>query len=574
MPTGRLITRFAFIVLCTVAGTSCIVKHTGASSKWADSYKRVQAGTLNDFAEVLDYSTRNRITAMLHDFNARSKSNGIQVTVVTETAPQSLLNVDNVNRFAIAVRAEIEDTTPTNAVVLVLVVAPAMVNRSAYGISNGEAVAKLMSPADRSRIYRQMSAYLAGNDEDAAVLNGTLLLIAHLATQEHINPEEIEDFNLWRSAWKYWAILIVGLGTAFLISRFSRTPFGKRLTRTLYWWTCIGLWIYFLRALFVAPGGPAKNLNGLPSAIWSRIFTSDSSLNVLIGIIAIVTVIGVLPGFIVVGIWIICLSLGLGAAVAILRSIFGISPAGALILVIIAGAGIAILLKKRGVKLGGYFQKAVDALFGIFFDWWLTRIVRRRKEKRVMDEVRRKRERYEEATDKLRSDFPEVADFAAAVPVSRSSDDTWIERVIERFHDRDRQKTQEEKIKLAAQARRLYAEYRGAMDEYRGVLEAHDNIGRVKGTFKEKDEETTLRELERKKRRLILEKEIKDLEKEPPEPPPVDKRTPEQRKLEKLDRCREDLAQAKARCNGDPKCIEEAELIFEDRRINIMMENG
>lgn len=173
-----------------------------------------------------------------------------------------------------------------------------------------------------------------------------------------------------------------------------------------------------------------------------------------------------------------------------------------------------------------------------------------------MDDVRGKKAQYEYMIAKLKNEYPEMADI---VPSSPGTDDTWIERVVERFHDRGCQKNREDKIKLAAQARRFYAEYRAAIDEYRGVLESHDDLNRVKGgkTFAEKDEEEALRQLERKKRRLALEREIKDLEKEPETSPARDARSPEQRTAEELERWKRELDEAVARCNEDPVRIAE-----------------
>ena len=326
------------------------------------------------------------------------------------------------------------------------------------------------------------------------------------------------------------------------------------------------------------------DLKAIFDSLWNATIGSiaDPALRVLIYIVLGAVVIILIPGVFGAAIWLCIVLLGLTVFVEIIQvlvtaiiALARVSVTGAIVAAVLSAGLLCILFRLFQAYAWSYvwrfLRPVAEALYGIFLDWWLTPLLRRRKEKRIMDEVRGKRDRYEHAIAKLKTEYPEVADI---VPLSPNSEDTWIERVIERFHDRGRQKNREEKIKLAAQARQFYAEYRGAIDEYRGVLEAQDDLERVKtrATFKEKDEEAKLRELDRKKRRLALEKEIQELERVPERPAEPDKRSSEEIKLGKLADADRREADAVAACNGDQEQVSRVKRVFEDLRMRIMEE--
>jgi hypothetical protein len=362
------------------------------------------------------------------------------------------------------------------------------------------------------------------------------------------------------------------------------------LTRA-YYVLCTSLWlgyfaVVFLNAVHIIHVTDA-DVKGF-TRIWDGI--TDPVLKaivmVLLGVIALILI----PGFIVVGLWLLgmtlAVSLTLGVLSALVAGIIAlarISVTGAIVAATLSG-GLGYLLfrlvrKYAWPPLRRLIRPAVDVIYGIFFDWWLTPLLLRRKEYRRMDDLRKKREQSDEVIAKLQR--PEVVKTQLPAPstIAPSADDNFITRWVERFRLRGHQKTNEEKIKIIAQQKKAYAETRGAIDEYRGVLESLDELERVErgDTRIEKDEEAGIRGLDRKKRKLSLEREIRDLEKEPEEPQkiqpkPVDNRTPEQKKIAKLAKCREEKAEAIAACNGDQERMEEMERIFEDRRMRIMEE--
>jgi hypothetical protein len=186
-----------------------------------------------------------------------------------------------------------------------------------------------------------------------------------------------------------------------------------------------------------------------------------------------------------------------------LISLAHVSVGGAIVAGIAGSLPIAWLVRKYRSPLARICLRVLEPAYGMFFDWWLTPLLKRRKEKRIMDELRNKRSQCEAVVLRLRADYPE-----AVVDMELSTDsDTWLERMIERFHDRDRQKSIEERTKLIATARRYFS-------EYRAMLDAQDELslaGRDAG----------IRRLKRQKEELELQHDIADLQ----ELRPVDRET-------------------------------------------------
>lgn len=111
-----------------------------------------------------------------------------------------------------------------------------------------------------------------------------------------------------------------------------------------------------------------------------------------------------------------------------------------------------------------------------------------------MDELYRKRSQCEALVLKLQAQDPAaVADIQFT-----AGSDTWLERVIERFHDRDRQKSLAERTRLVAEASKYFS-------EYRAMLLAHHELSRA-------GRDATLRDLQRDKEELTLRNDIADLE--------------------------------------------------------------
>lgn len=121
----------------------------------------------------------------------------------------------------------------------------------------------------------------------------------------------------------------------------------------------------------------------------------------------------------------------------------------------------------------------------------------------MKDELEKKRTQCEAVVLRLREQYPEAVADLGGSPTS----DTWLERTIERFHDRDRQKSIAERTKLVGLAKQYFT-------EYRAMLDAHDELNLAA-------RDAGLRRLKRQKEELALQHDIADLQ----ELRPVDRET-------------------------------------------------
>lgn len=164
---------------------------------------------------------------------------------------------------------------------------------------------------------------------------------------------------------------------------------------------------------------------------------------------------------------------------------------------IIAGSIVCLALywffKAYAGAIKRRLRPILEPVYGTFFDWWLTPLMRRRKEQRQMDGLHRKRAECEALVLKLQAQDPAAV---ADIHFSAGSD-TWIERMIERFHDRDRQKSVAERTRLLEQATKHFTEYKAMLLAYHELTRA----GR----------DATIRELERDKQELTLREDIADI---------------------------------------------------------------
>lgn len=111
-----------------------------------------------------------------------------------------------------------------------------------------------------------------------------------------------------------------------------------------------------------------------------------------------------------------------------------------------------------------------------------------------MNELEKKRRQCELIVVKLQEQDPHA--LAGLGQITMNSD-TWLERVIERFHDRDRQKSISERTRLITLAKQYFSEYRAMLDA-KDVLSLADRDARI-------------RRMEREKQELTLQNEIGDL---------------------------------------------------------------
>ena len=143
---------------------------------------------------------------------------------------------------------------------------------------------------------------------------------------------------------------------------------------------------------------------------------------------------GLIPGVVISGIkivpWSIVLALIGGMFEAVVWAAGASGAVGAFLTGIIL-APIAYFPVRWLVRdVRPFALPILEPVYGVFFDWWLTPVLLRRKkeriishqvrkEKRLMDGAEKKREQYEEAMAKLKSDYPEVADIVPLSPNSR-----------------------------------------------------------------------------------------------------------------------------------------------------------
>lgn len=227
---------------------------------------------------------------------------------------------------------------------------------------------------------------------------------------------------------------------------------------------------------------------------------TDPVLSWLIFIIGLLAALCLVPGVLIVILIAFAIVFVLSAIAlffVMLWKLALMSPTGFVLAIILVGftliGAVRWLRSSRfGLKLEGWLRLAFDTVFGIFFEWWLTPILLRRKEKRIMDDVKQKRERYEQAAMKLLRECPQIAD----IPISIAPE-TWLANVAERFRQRQTEKTFQAQTKMLEQVKLFFSEFRAALD-------AQDNLGRAKAEFTEKDAEAELRVREREIRELTF----------------------------------------------------------------------
>lgn len=306
-------------------------------------------------------------------------------------------------------------------------------------------------------------------------------------------------------------VLIVCGGIAFLLAvaagrrtqnKTSSAIEGK-LPGMLYVVTCaafVAAYAYVI-TLDMRGGGRGRMTaafgNGLLDSTAAAGFTGDPVANFLIDAVLVVIGIALLPG--VVGVMLYFL----GGLLALAFLVFGVqllielgrvSTVGAVVAVAIAGIPIAWFIRKNRAGIAKAFWRVAGPIYGLFFDWWLTPLLRRRKEQRMIDDLKKKRQQCELIVVQLEAEDPgAVADLG---PVSLGSD-TWLERVIARFHDRDRQKSVAERTKLIALAKQYFS-------EYRAMLDAKDELSLA-------NQDSRIRHLERDKKEHSLREEVREL---------------------------------------------------------------
>ena len=286
---------------------------------------------------------------------------------------------------------------------------------------------------------------------------------------------------------------------------------------TLYGLTSIGALGVYLYVSFLDDRSGHRALGVIWREIVQTPLTGDPVLNFIIWALAVAVAVALIPGMIGAGFYLIAVLLGLvffvGLVVAPLIALAKMSLVGAIVAGILVVLPLIWLFRKYRDALARVVWKVFEPAYGILFDWWLTPRLRRRKEQRLMDDVRNKQSKTREALNKLVP--PEVPADVPLAPLS--TDESWLARIAERVRLRGQQINNQEKIKIAGQAKQYFAETRGAIDEYRGVLEASDELERVQrgDSRTEKDEEAEIRRLDRQKRTVSLTQEIKDLKKKP-----------------------------------------------------------
>jgi hypothetical protein len=238
--------------------------------------------------------------------------------------------------------------------------------------------------------------------------------------------------------------------------------------------------------------------HGLVDSFVAAGFTGDPVGNFLIYTVLVLIAIALLPG--VIG----SMLYFLGGLLALAFLAFGVqllielarmSLVGALVALVITVLPIVLFVRSKRAAIAKALWRIAGPIYGLFLDWWLTPLLRRRKEQRMIDELREKRRQCELIVVQLQAQDPQaVADLG---PIAMQSD-TWLERVIGRFHDRDRQKTMAERTKLIGLAKHYFG-------EYRAMLDAKDELSLA-------DQDSRIRHMERDKKERVLKGELEELE--------------------------------------------------------------
>jgi hypothetical protein len=433
-----------------------------------------------------------------------------------------MLTTDIGDLYGEEVRRRLQRVTDLKSIVFVELIGP---STSLFGIYRSDASEEYFPDAVRRNILLQTAHSRNGNNADG-ILDATRSIITQVATHEHINPSEITGLTPWRGGPWLWLLMGVGvaLGTPAYLARRRRKKaakapradgkpsIGSRVLTVLYWGICVGVWGVF---------GTKPRLIAALSGIGS--LTSDATLNFLIVASAIIIGLCLVPGILMVGLYLLGAAIVLeilGSFFQFLVGIARVSEAGAVVAGIIGTMPLIWAGRRFKAPIGRALWRVAEPIYGIFFDWWITPIFLRRKEKKIMDDVLDRREQYESIVSTIQAECPEeVGDISISVGYK-----IWISSALERFITRQKGKNFTEQIRLLTLAKQYYTEYAAA-------LEAKDKFKRVKrgDSFKEEDEEVEIRALEREKRRLALQADIEELKTKkttPAPPPPPPRRDP------------------------------------------------
>lgn len=277
----------------------------------------------------------------------------------------------------------------------------------------------------------------------------------------------------------------------------GHTTEESHLAATLYALACVVVCGVYLYVSFIY-GRQGHGSDGIWREITETRLAGDPVLNFLMWACVVLVAVSLIPGTIGVGLYLIGICLGLAfflaLVVAPLVALAKMSPIGALVAAIIGAAPLIVLFRKYQSNIAAVAWRVFGPVYGLFFDWWLTPLLQGRKERREMDELQRKRNQCETLVLRLQAEYPEaVGDMG-----SSAGSDTWLERMIERFHDRDRQKNIAERTKLISLATRYFT-------EYRAMLTAHHELGRA-------GRDATIRDLQRDKEEKTLRNDIADID--------------------------------------------------------------
>lgn len=275
-----------------------------------------------------------------------------------------------------------------------------------------------------------------------------------------------------------------------------------RIISALQLLVSIGFWVLYFYLSATRPGGAPAALKTITGPFFHNDI-SDPVLHILVLILTGGIAICFIPAIFLVMLYLLAFLIALGIMGGLLQlliSLGRVSITGAIVAGLISLAalyGVFLLIRELlWPKLRPYVQPAVDAIYGLFFDWWITPILKHRKEKRMMDDLRRKRSQCEAVVLQLQAEDPQpIADMGLG---SLRSDDTWLERMIERFVDRDRQKNIAERTKLIGLAKQYFS-------EYRAMLAAHNELTLA-------PEDAKIRRLQREKEQLELKNQLADLQ--------------------------------------------------------------
>jgi hypothetical protein len=274
-----------------------------------------------------------------------------------------------------------------------------------------------------------------------------------------------------------------------------------------YYSICVLIWAAYLGFEPLNYAGVIHLTVADLAAVATEFFASfsDPVLRVIVYILVGALAVALVPGFIVVGFWLLVIALSIGIFsslialfVTVLVMLAKVSVTGTIVAAVIGGVVLFFTLRALGRWLlphaWRFAKPVVETLYGIFLDWWLTPLLRRRKERRIVNELENKRRQCELIVVKLQEQDPQALSGLSQVGMNS---DTWLERVLERFHDRDRQKSMAERTKLITLAKQYFG-------EYRAMLEAKDELSLA-------NRDAGIRRMEREKKELTLQNEIGDL---------------------------------------------------------------